>query len=298
MIQPQPRSWPVTRVFAPDGPRAPAAPDAGRRGGGAPQRRPGFGDRVERLGHVLRTAFLFAVFGIGAVVLAGGLLPILSRFGGRRADRELVAQRWIHRLFRAFLRLGTAVGQFELSDSGVERLREGAGLVVANHPTLLDVVMLISRLPQADCIVKRAAWRNPFLRGIVSAAGYVPNDDGEALVNACAERLQAGRTVLLFPEGSRSPRGGLGPFKRGAARAALRSGCPITPVVVRCDPPALNKADPHYFPTRKLRFSIAVGEPFEAGRLSQPDEAPAVAARRITRELRSYFEARLDHGCD
>jgi len=157
-------------------------------------------------------------------------------------------------------------------------------------------VILISRMPQVDCVVKRAAWRNPFLRGIVSAADYVPNDDGEALVEACAERLRAGRSVLLFPEGSRSPRGGLGRFQRGAARIALRCGSPVVPVVMRCDPPALAQGQPGYLPSRKLRFSVDVGEPIAPGSCGDPDEAPAVAARRLTAELRSHFEARLAHG--
>lgn len=258
--------------------------------------RVGFGARVEPLGCALGTWLLFATFGVGALVLAGVVLPSLTLLGGEGGASDLRAQRMIHRSFRAFVRLGTALRVFALSESGTERLRASGSLVVANHPTLLDVVFLISCLSQADCIVKRAAWRNPFLRGIVRAAGYIPNDDGEALVAACTQRLRAGRTLVLFPEGSRSPRSGLGPFKRGAARVALASGCAITPVLVRCDPPALNKGGAGYLPQRPLEYSIDVGEPFTAQELVESGESPAVAARRITARLRSYFEARLEHG--
>lgn len=255
----------------------------------------GFGALAERLARILGTWLLFACFGIGALVLAGVVLPLFTRIA-RRRDRHLLAQRLIQRAFRVFLRLGTALRLFEVTGSGTRRLLTGGVLVVANHPTLLDAVILISRMPQVDCVVKREAWRNPFLRGIVSAADYVPNDDGEALIEACAERLRAGRSVLLFPEGSRSPRGGLGRFKRGAARIALRGGRPIVPVVVRCDPPALAEGQPGYLPSRKLRFSIDVGEPFVPSACADDGGAPALAARRLTAELRSYFEARLDHG--
>jgi len=64
---------------------------------------------------------------------------------------------------------------------------------------------------------------------------------------------------------------------------------------MRCDPPALTKGEPGYLPARKLHFHVEVGEPLHANRLPG-DETPAVAARRITEELRSYFQARLDHG--
>jgi 1-acyl-sn-glycerol-3-phosphate acyltransferase len=250
---------------------------------------------AEHLARILGTWFLFACFGIGALFLALVVLPVLTRIAPG-CDRHLLAQRVIQRAFRFFVNLGTFLGLFEVSESGAPRLRAGGVLVVANHPTLLDAVILISRMPQVDCVVKRAAWRNPFLRGIVTAADYVPNDDGEAIVEACAERLRAGRSVLLFPEGSRSPRRGLGRFKRGAARIALRAGCPIVPVVVRCDPRALAEGQPGYLPARKLRFSIDVGEAIAPASCIQRNAAPAVAARRFTAELRSFFEARLAHG--
>ena len=102
--------------------------------------------------------------------------------------------------------------------------------------------------------------------------------------------------MILFPEGSRSPRGGLGPFKRGAAYVALASGVPITPVVIGCDPPALMKGQAWYaLPNRKLIFSLTVGEPLHAGDLLSGRHPRAIAARRITAELRSHFQVRLGH---
>ena len=99
-------------------------------------------------------------------------------------------------------------------------------------------------MPQADCVVKAQAWRNPALRGIVSVAGYIPNLDGEEAIRACAERLAAGRWLVVFPEGSRSPVRGLGRFHRGAAHMALEAGVPILPVTVSCEPPALKRGQP------------------------------------------------------
>jgi 1-acyl-sn-glycerol-3-phosphate acyltransferase len=208
-----------------------------------------------------------------------------------------MAQRLIHRSFVWFVRLGTLLHLFSLTESGTEHLRGGATLVVANHPTLLDVVFLISCMPQADCVVKREAWRNPFFRGIVTAAGYIPNDEGEAVVAHCVERLRSGRSLILFPEGSRSPEGGLGPFRRGAAYVAAESDVPITPVIISCVPPALSKGQAWYaLPNRKLIFSLDVGEPVRAKDLLTETYPRTIAARRITAKLRSYFQVRLDHG--
>jgi len=256
----------------------------------------GIGKRIEALARTLGTGFLFAVFGIGAWLLATAVLPLIVRRYEEGAARELFAQRVLHRSFGWYIRLGSILRLFSLTAHGTERLRGGGALVVANHPTLLDVVFLISCMPQADCVVKREAWRNPFFRGIVAATGYIPNDEGEAVVTECVARLRAGRSVILFPEGSRSPRGGLGPFKRGAAYVAQASGAPIIPVVIGCDPPALMKGQAWYaLPNRKLIFSLTVGEPMHARDLLPEQHPRAIAARRITARLHSHFRARLGH---
>jgi len=152
-----------------------------------------------------------------------------------------------------------------------------------------------SLMPQLDCVVKREAWSNPFMRGVVEAAGYIPNDAGEQLVDRCVERIEQGGSLLIFPEGTRSPEGELGPFQRGAAHTALRSGRPLLPVSIRCDPPTLMRGQKWYdVPPRRMQFSIEVGEPIAPPRLT--DEAPrGLAARRMTAELRDFFAKRLQN---
>lgn len=252
--------------------------------------------RLERGLRVVGTAFLFASFGIGAVVLGGVVIPLVVTFLPRGLEPDLRAQRMIQRAFAFYMRMGSYLGLLGLAESGAERLRTRGALVVANHPSLLDVVYLISRMPQADCVVKREAWRNPLLRMIVHVAGYIPNDTGEDAIRACVERLRAGRSVVLFPEGTRSPERGLGRFKRGAAYAALESGCPILPVVIHLEPPALKKGQPWYrLPNRRLEYSLTVGEPFYARDLVDEGLPRAMAARKINADLRAYFERGI-HG--
>ena len=170
------------------------------------------------------------------------------------------------------------LGVCKLSVQSRERLREPGGLlIVANHPTLIDVVLIGSLLPQLDCLVKIGAWRNPFMRGVVRAAGYVPNDLGEAVVEACAARLREGRSLLLFPEGTRSMKGGdLGAFHRGAAHVALRSGRPLVPLVIRCVPRALGRGQ-HWYDVgdRPMSFTIEVGEPIDPRKLIRENEIGA-----------------------
>lgn len=257
--------------------------------------RVGAGGAGERVRHGLRRAgsgFLFATFGVGALGIACIAFPVLA-WRRQGVERALSAQRLIHRSFAAFIRLGCALRLFELHESGTDALRSSPGLVVANHPTLLDVVFLISRMPQADCIVKEGLWRNPFLRHVVSIADYIPSVSGPSVLDTCVERLRAGRAVIVFPEGTRSPEHGLRPFKRGAAHIALRSGARVTPVRISCAPPALKKGQPWWdVPSRALVYTLDAGPPLCVDSLLpgvERDDASR-AARTLTEALRRHLE--------
>jgi 1-acyl-sn-glycerol-3-phosphate acyltransferase len=241
---------------------------------------------------IIGTGSSFLVFGAGALVLGIVVYPVLSALPGGRPVRERRMQRAIHLSFRFFVKFMEAVGTIRVTVRDGDRLRgSGARLVVANHPSLIDYVLLVSLLPQADCVAKRAIWNNPITRGVVRGAGYVPNDSGEAMIGECARRLREGRTVLVFPEGTRSPARGLGRFQRGAAHVAIESGVPLLPVTIRCEPPGLMRGQKWYeVPERRMTFTLEVGVPIAA---ETHGEHRAMASRAITDELREYFAKRL-----
>ena len=252
--------------------------------------------RLGRVWRALRTGLAFAVFGILGLALGLVVFPLV-RWRARGATADVIerrCQRHVYGIFRAFTALLRGLRLAEIRIRGAEQLLAPGTLVVANHPTLLDVVLIGACMPQLDCVVKKEAWSNPFMRHVVSATGYVPNDLGEAVIDACAERLRRGRSLLLFPEGKRSLEGVLGPFMRGAAHLALKTGRPLTPVVVRCTPPTLMRGQKWYqVPERRMCFDIEVCEPigFQLG--ADPVEPRAAAARRITSALRDFYQKRL-----
>lgn len=249
---------------------------------------------AERIARSAGSGFLFSLFGIGAVILAAALLPAARLRGFAGEPSDLVAQRWISRAFAFFIALGRGIRIWDFEVSGFERLAGRGVLIVANHPTLIDVVLLLARIPQCDCVVKRAAWRNPALAGIVRAAGYVPNDDGAAMIDACVERLRAGRSLLLFPEGSRSPDEGFRRFERGAAHVAIRAGRPVVPVFIDCQPPSLKKGQAWYaLPNATMRFRLRAGEPIDVSALVDPSDPIRISARHVNAAFLRYFEAEL-----
>jgi 1-acyl-sn-glycerol-3-phosphate acyltransferase len=242
---------------------------------------------------VVGTGASFVVFGLGGLALAGLVFPILRWLPGETRDREFRCQLAVHHCFRFFVRFMAMLGVNEVELRGVDSLRQPGQLVVANHPTLLDVVFLIALMPQADCVVKAEAWSNPFMRGAVRGAGYLPNDLGDRLVDVCAERLRAGRSLVLFPGGTRDPKGEIGSFRRGAAHIALRSGRPLRPVFIGCEPPSLMRGQKWYeVPDRRPQYTVECGEVIDPELLRLEGLKRGSAARVITAALRDFFTKR------
>jgi 1-acyl-sn-glycerol-3-phosphate acyltransferase len=248
-----------------------------------------------KLNHAWRvcaTGFVFVLFGLGALVISVTMFPLL-RLSTRNADtaRRRI-QRGMQLTFRAYMEIMRVLGILTYRVDGAERLRARGRLIVANHPTLLDVVLLVSQMPEVDCIVKRGLWRNPFLRWPVSWAGYLPNAAGEELIGECSATLRRGHSLLVFPEGTRTVPGTPLRMQRGAAHIALAADSAILPVTITCDPPTLFKDNPWYrVPARRFHLHVTVGEPVAARAFMRSGESSARTARRISQWMLTQFDA-------
>ncbi|MEK6806576.1 MAG: lysophospholipid acyltransferase family protein [Pseudomonadota bacterium] len=250
--------------------------------------------RLNRLWRAFGVSFAFALFGIGGLALGFLVMPLIRLTTLDPDSLRRRTQRFVHHCFRGYIALWQWMGLFSAELHHLERLRTPAGpqgrLVIANHPSLVDVVLLVSLLPEVDCIVKRSLWRNPFLRWPVLWARYIPNDEGETLVRACVERLRAGRTLLVFPEGTRTRPGEPLRMQRGAAQIALAAGCEILPVQVQCQPEFLSKRQwPWQAPMTTPHFRISIAPALTAHARPQPGEPVSLAARRLTREFMAWY---------
>ena len=260
----------------------------------------GGGRKLNRAWRVFATGFVFVLFGVGALVLSLTMFPILRLSSWRADTARRRIQRGMQLTCLAYMEVMRVLGILTYRVDGAERLREPGRLVVANHPTLLDVVLLVSQMPEVDCIVKQGLWRNPFLRWPVSWAGYLPNSEGEQLIEECAATLKRGHSLLVFPEGTRSVPGEPLRMQRGAAHIALTADSEILPVTITCDPPTLFKGNPwHRVPARRFHLQVVVGAPVAARDFLRDDEAQARSARRLTQWLLAHFDAgraqRPDH---
>jgi 1-acyl-sn-glycerol-3-phosphate acyltransferase len=245
---------------------------------------------------MLGTGLAFAYTGLVCLTLALVIFPVTRLLlPGTREEKELRSQRLVHHSVRSLFVFLEFMQVMKLRAENLERLRQPGLLVVVNHPTLLDAFSLMSLMPEADCVVKAGHYDNPFLAGAAKGAGYIPNVNGPRLVADCVERLQRGRSVIVFPEGTRSPPDGLGPFARGIAHVALKSGCDPVPVTIHCEPATLYRGKSWWdVPEHAFTMTVTVDAPLVVKDIVQQPMPVPRAARALTAAMRDHFERRLN----
>ena len=122
-------------------------------------------------------------------------------------------------------------------------------IYIANHPTLLDATFLLARLPDTICIIKPALMRNPAMGPVALLAGYAAGETDIDLIRDVAAKVAAGRSLLIFPEGTRTQPGTtLGTIKPGYALIAERARAAVQLIVIRASPDLVPRGRPWWWP--------------------------------------------------
>lgn len=248
---------------------------------------------IDRSWRVAATGFCFSTFGLGGLAMRVVAFPLLRLGVWQRERRSALARGLIRGSFRLFVRLMCFVGVMTLEVRHAERLNRRGLLVLANHPTLVDVVILMSLTRNADCVVKAALVRNPFTRGPVETADFICNDSGPGVIEDAIASLRAGSNLIIFPEGTRTRPAEPLRLQRGAANVAVRAAVDVTPVVIHCDIPFLTKGTPWYrVPLRRANIVVDVQPDLPIAPFLI-DGNPALSARHLTDHLADYFSKEL-----
>jgi 1-acyl-sn-glycerol-3-phosphate acyltransferase len=219
---------------------------------------------------------VLGLMSLGWSAIALLLYPLLSRATGRRIGRAAIAggYGWYWR-FAAF------TGMLELQAEALDGLRDEPGLiVVANHPSMLDALMLVAHLPRSACVMKASLVHNPFLGPGARLARYIRNDTPRGLVRLAVQDLRDGGQLVLFPEGTRTTRWPVNVFRPGFTLIAKLAQAPIQTVFIDTESPYLGKGWPLWkLPPLPIRFSVRLGRRFE------PSQDP----HALLRDIEAYF---------
>jgi 1-acyl-sn-glycerol-3-phosphate acyltransferase len=206
---------------------------------------------------------------------------------------------WVPPRGELALKIGRIWSRIILGASGVrvrllhsERMPRTGGYVVApNHESFYDILVIFTTVPLSlRFLAKRNLFRLPFLGWAIAAAGFVPVDRGDRQRNAATietslQRLAAGRSLIVFPEETRTRTGDLLPFKAGAALLAIHAGLPILPMGLAGTFRIQKRGG---FTITPSEVAVAVGEPIEVTGLTAKDRA--AVTQRLRESVASLRE--------
>lgn len=232
---------------------------------------------------MVRTIFVWSCI-VMATLILGVLVLITYPF-----DRK---GRIGHGCARLWGRIALLANGVKVKVEGLEKIKgKGPFIFMSNHQGSYDIFALLGYLPfHFKWLAKKELFSIPFLGWTMSAAGYIRLDrqgtrETVEAMNQAAQRIRDGMSVVLFPEGSRSPDGLIQPFKKGGFTLAMKSKVPIVPLSIA--------GSREIMPKDRLTASageirIRVGDPIETEPYSIRDRT--VLMERVSETIKKNFE--------
>lgn len=194
-----------------------------------------------------------------------------------------------HRIARGWARLCVWSSGARLRVRGADRLRtQKVAVYASNHTSYMDTPVVFSALPfQFRILAKKELWSMPFIGWYLNRSGQIPIDTANpratlSSLGAGVKALRSGMPLFVFPEGSRTPDGGLQPFLSGAAFLAIRAQVPLVPIALSGVYDLLPMHTRHFYPGE---LTMTVGEPIDTTGLHMRQ------AEELTARLRTAIEA-------
>ena len=239
---------------------------------------------LARARSIATTAILWVYF-IGAFVAGYWLVFVLA--GLVRGRRGLA---WgLASYARAFLAaIAFTIPRLRIDIPERRELRATRGtMVVCNHISFLDPLLLVSLLPGTITIVRPDFFRVPIFGWLMRGAGFLGPDlfaEGQPWIERVARHLRAGGNLLIFPEGTRSRDGQLAPFKKGAFYLARLLAAPVLVMRVR--------GTNHLFAPGRMVLDTAASQPIELRRLAaiSATDAAAETTHELAQRVRELYE--------
>jgi len=242
---------------------------------------------------ILLTGYDYLVIYLGVTLL--GLLclawtpiallihPLLSEKRGRALGRYVVMV-----FFRFYLACLSLSKRFSFDLHELDALRDEPSLIIApNHPSLLDAVMVISRLPNVACVLKAELMSNVFLGAGARLARFIRNIPVRHMAQQAIQDFDSGSHLLLFPEGTRTTSDPVNPLKGSIGLIAHRAKVPVQTVLIETDSPYLSKGWPLFRkPPMPIHYRLRLGRRFD----------PPQHSQRFMAELELYFTHELVQG--
>lgn len=252
--------------------------------------------KIRYIRRVLVKLFCFAFFGISSLILAILLFPIMHVLSGFSEKKfKKMVRKFNYQYFKLFVKFATILGGISLNVENRDSLKDlRSKVVIANHPSLFDVVILFSLIPNANCIVKGELIQNKFISLIIKNL-YIPNNiPFEDQLEMTKSSMDEGNNLIIFPEGTRSKPGEPWEFKKGAARFALYAQNDVVPIFFGGNEKiGLRKHDKllQFHPTERYIYNLKILAPIP---VKEYESMPLTkSATKLTHKMKEILEKEL-----
>ena len=253
-------------------------------------------EKIRYIRRVLAKLFCFAFFGVCSMILAAILFPLMHCIAGFSDTKfKKIARKFNHQYFKIFVKIAELLGAIRLTVENRDSLKNlRSKVVIANHPSLFDVVILFSLIPNANCIVKGELIQNKFISLIIKNL-YIPNNiPFEDQLEMAKSSMDEGNNLIIFPEGTRSKPGEPWEFKKGAARFALYAQNDVIPIFFGGNEKiGLRKHDKllQFHPTERYLYNLKVLPTIS---IKEYENIPITkSATKLTHKMKEILEKEL-----
>lgn len=221
------------------------------------------------------TAMSFLIFGLGATILNFGLFPFIKQ--NKTLCSDIIRSAW-----RLFINLMIISKLIKLDIKKLNKIENK--IIVATHPSFIDIVILISLIPRSTCFVKKELAHNPILKNLVTSIFITNEVELDELKDKSKKMLDEGFNVIIFPSGIRHRKNEYPKIKKGAALIALNAGKNIVPIKMFTSEDFLFINQPFYAGgNNTVIYEIEEGE--EISLENYKNETDIVAKREITKQI-------------
>ena len=214
---------------------------------------------------IILVGFLFSWFGL--ICMLGNLwfVPIVLLRLTRVQFFENLSRDMVYLAWKFFIFSTEFLGYLKYEFEDYEKLKNNQQkVIIANHPSLLDVVFILSKIRRINCVVKSELAKNIFLSPAIKASNYIVNTGNMNLLERALEALKKDNGLLIFPEGTRTK--DRINFHKAPFYIAIHGAKALIPIFIYMNPKSLQKGVKWYkTPKVTIQYRIKIAQEIKIG---------------------------------